>query len=417
MIKSLWQARLAGVLFGGPLLPLDLPVSPPNASSFVDSALTSSDLAYPELANSTPATLASPSAATPSAPAKPNTPAAAESGKTPPPKQASLLDWLPGVDFHGGVAVYLYQPTNGLDPLYNIYSTLKIKATWDWFGLYFEPRLTTEKMRPYYESLAWVQQAYAFAQLGTLTLKVGKVYKQIGLFWDNSFYGNIQVYEGLKFDPNSGVSLEGSWGKNLGIDVSAQYFVVDGYLNSSLDGRDTVSIPGARRRNIIAGRVQPYYQPLPHLRLTFGLSGESFVADLPDERNQVQRVAADIRLQAKALGLWGEVLHQFGASVNAFPDPGDPSASPPLPGRASASNTYLLAGVEYDLKWFVPRYNLSIADYWDLDVREVLHLWGVTYPFHAHGSLYVEYAWWDRFTPEGRISYDRSINLTVMGYF
>ena len=112
-----------------------------------------------------------------------------------------------------------------------------------------------------------------------------------------------------------------------------------------------------------------------------------------------------------------EVLHQFGASVNAFPDPGDPSASPPLPGRASASNTYLLAGVEYDLKWFVPRYNLSIADYHDLDVREVLHLWGVTYPFHAHGSLYVEYAWWDRFTPEGRISYDRSINLTVMGYF
>ncbi|HXS15634.1 MAG TPA: hypothetical protein VN764_00510, partial [Polyangiaceae bacterium] len=300
---------------------------------------------------------------------------------------------------------------------YNIYSTLKIRATWDWFGLYFEPRLTTEKMRSYYDSLAWVQQAYAFAQMGGLTLKVGKIYKQLGLFWDNSFYGNIQVYEGLKFDPNSGASLEGSWGKQLGIEVSAQYFVVDGYLNSSLSGRDTLSIPGARRRNIVAGRVQPFYQPLPQLRLQFGLSGESFVADLPDERNQVQRVAADVRLQAKALGLWGEVLHQFGESVNAFPDAGDPTASPPVPGRASASNTYLLAGVEYDLKWFVPRYNISIADYQDLDVREVLHLWGVTCPFHAHGSLYVEYAWWDRFSPQGRTSYDRSINLTVMGYF
>lgn len=342
---------------------------------------------------------------------------ATTSSAAPPPKQTSLLDLLPGLDVHGGVAVYLYQPTNGLEPLYNIYSTLKIKATWDWFGLYFEPRLTTEKMRPYYESLAWVQQAYAFAQLDGLTLKVGKVYKQVGLFWDNSFYGNIQVYEGLKFDPNSGVSLEGSWGKQLGVEISAQYFVVDGYLNSSLAGRDTVSIPGARRRNIFAGRVQPYYQPLSGLRLALGLSGESFVADLPDERNQVQRIAADVRLQAHALGLWGEVLHQTGASVTAFPEVGDPSASPPLPGRASASNTYLLAGVEYDLKWFVPRYNLSIADYRDLGVREVLHLWGVTYPFHAHGSLYVEYAWWDRFTPQGRTSYDRSINLTVMGYF
>lgn len=342
---------------------------------------------------------------------------AAEQDQAQPSTTTSPIEFLPEFDFHGGVAIYLYQPTNGWEPLYNIYSNLKIRATWDWFGIYFEPRLTSEKMRTYYDSLAWVQQAYAFAKLGALTFKVGKIYKQVGLFWDNSFYGNIQVYEGLKFDPNSGLSLEGSWGKTVGAEMSAQYYVVDGYLNSSLPGRDTVSIPGARRRHIVAARVQPFYQPLPNLRLAFGLSGENFQADLPDDQHQVQRVAVDVKLQAHKLGLWGEVLHQFGANVNAFPYPGDPEASPPVPGRSSASNTYLLAGLEYDLGWFVPRYNFSLADYQDLDVRELLHLWGVTYPFHAHGSMYVEYAMWDRNAPEGHSVYDRSINLTVMGFF
>ena len=325
--------------------------------------------------------------------------------------------WMPKLELHGGVSIYLYQPTNGWDTLFFVYSNLRLKATWDYFGIYFEPRLSSEKMRPYYDSLAWIQQAYLFAELSPLTLKVGKIYKQSGIFWDNTFYGNIQVYEGLKFDPNVGLSLEGTFGKQAGVSVYAQYFLLDGHLNASLLGRDTVSIAGARRRNIFAGRVQPFFQLTKAARLEFGLSAEEFTADLPEGNSDVGRIAGDVKLTWKGLGLWGEVLHQFGKSVNAFPYPEDTTVEPPTPGRSSGDNTYLLAGAEFKLGPVVPRYNLSIARYGDLSVQEVLHLPGASIVFHEHATFFVEYAIWDRMSPEGKTVIDRSLNLTVMGYF
>jgi len=355
--------------------------------------------------------LAVPPAAPKGAPASP------PNGQKPPSPTAPAKAWLPELELHGGVAAYLYQPTNGWDPLFFIYSNLKLTATWDYFGIYFEPRLSSEKMRTYYDSLAWIQQAYLFAKYEPFVLKVGKVYKQVGLFWDNTFYGNIQVYEGLKFDPNVGLSLEGTFGKTSGLATYVQYFLLDGHLNASLQDRDTVSIPGARRRNIFAARVQPFFELNEVSRLELGASGEAFTADLPDEAHDVARIAADVKLTWKGLGLWGEVLQQFGKNVTDFPYHGDPSTTPPTEGRSSGANTYLLAGAEWKIGPVVPRYNISIARYGDVGVREVLHLPGASIVFHEHGSIYVEYAIWDRAAPEGGSVIDRSFNLTVMGYF
>lgn len=342
----------------------------------------------------------------------------AEGTKPTAPIELGPQPWLPKLELHGGVAVYLYQPTNGWDNLFFVYSNLKLKATWDYFGIYFEPRLSSDKMRSYYDGLAWIQQAYLFGQWDPFVLKVGKIYKQVGLAWDNSFYGNIQVYEGLKFDPNVGLSLESTVGKDWGLTAYAQYFVLDGYVNASLQDRDTVSIPGARRVNIFAGRLQPFYQLTKQSRLELGLSGEAFTADLSDdEQNDVQRLAGDVKVTWKGLGVWGEVLHQWGKNVTAFPYAADLTTTPPTPGRSSGDNTYLLAGAEWKIGPVVPRYNVSIATYRDLAVREVLHLPGASIVFHEHGQIYVEYAIWDRTTPEGTTVYDRSFNLTVMGYF
>lgn len=347
-------------------------------------------------------------------------PAAARSGTAGAqvaPVAPATDSFLPVTELHGGVAAYLYQPTNGPDGQYFIYANLKLGAKWDWFGIYFEPRMSSEKMRSYYDSLAWIQQAYLSLDLTPVSLKVGKLYKRVGLAWDRSFYGNIQVYEGLKFDPDQGISLEGQFGKEIGAIFSAQYFFIDGQLNASLAGRDTVSIPGARRRNIVAARLEPFWQLNRNSRLTLGLSGEGFQADLPDARNDVLRFAADMMLTVGHFGMWGEVLQQWGAHVPSFPYGGDPSTIPPTPGRSSAQNTYLLAGAEFALGPFVPRYNISIATYHDVSVREVLHLPGVSINIHPHATLFIEYAFWDRLALEGGTIYDRSLNMTAMGFF
>lgn len=320
-------------------------------------------------------------------------------------------------EVHGGVAVYYYQPTNGWDPLFFIYSNLKLTARFQWLGIHYEPRLSSEKMRPYYDSLAWMQEGYVFFEKGPAKLKLGKIYKRVGLPWDGSFYGNIQVYEGLKFDPNVGMSGEARFGDKRGVELSAQYFVLDGHLNASLTGRDTVSIPGARRRNIFAARFLPFFQLSKTARLEVGLSGEAFTADLPEEENHVERAAADVKLTWGKFGMWGEYLHQWGAHVSAYPLPGEPAASPPVSGQSSGDNTYLLAGTEYTLGQFTARYNLSYARYADLGVSEVLHLPGLGWAFHEHGTALFEYAYWDKRTPTGKTPYDRSVNLTLMAYF
>jgi hypothetical protein len=333
------------------------------------------------------------------------------------PPTPTVSSSLPAFKLGGGIALYLYQPTNGWDTQFLVYTNLRFEAHWDRFGLYFEPRLSNEKMRPYYDGLAWVHQAYLSFDAAPLTLKIGKLYKQVGLFWDHTFYGNIQVYEGLKFDPNTGFSLEGKFGKTTGASFWAQYFVIDGHTNASLSGRDTISIPGARRRNVFAARFQPFFELSQRARLELGVSAEHFTADLPDTENLVQRVALDAKLTWAGFGMWGEVLRQYGTHVTAFPYAGDPQANPPIAGKASGDNTYLLAGVEYTLSVVTARYNLSLARYGDLSVQEVLHLPGIGVELHEHVSFLAEYAVWNRFAKEGTTDYDHSLNLTWMGHF
>jgi hypothetical protein len=333
------------------------------------------------------------------------------------PEPGGKDDWTRHVSLSGGMAIYYYQPTNGWKNQFLIYTNLRFDARWQPFGLHLEPRLSNEKMRSYYDGLAWLQEAYLFVDAAPIVFKVGKIYKQLGLFWDGTFYGNIQVYEGLKLDPNAGLSLEGKLGEKAGLAFWAQFFVVDGHTNASLTGRDTISIPGARRRNVVVGRAQPFLQLSKSARLELGFSGEHFDADLPEATNSVWRGALDAKLTWGGLGFWGEVLHQSGTSVVAYPYPVDTSADPAKPGRASAHNTYLLAGAEYSVSRVTFRYNLSIARYSDLYVQEVLHVPGVGFKFNDNTSFLAEYASWLQHSREGTADVDQSLNLTWMGHF
>ena len=79
----------------------------------------------------------------------------------------------------------------------------------------------------------WIEEAYGWLTAGPVTLQAGKIYSRLGLFWDNSFYGNIQAFDGLKVDPDYGLAVEGSLGERAGLAFAAQYFLVDGRTNIS----------------------------------------------------------------------------------------------------------------------------------------------------------------------------------------
>lgn len=365
-----------------------------------------------------------PPAAEPGAPGAPDTaalaagaPAAAETPAASAAPASAVPDWLEYFSIGGGLILYYYQPTSG-DGDNNVsvfFANLLLDGEWDHFGLHIEPRFRDTRLRSFFEGPVWLQEAYASGSWGPVTVKVGKSYKRLGLFWDNSFYGNVQVYDGLKLDPNYGVSVEGQLGDTFAVDFSAQYFIVDGRTNVSLANRDTLYIDGARRRDAVVGRIAPTYHFTERGSAHIGVSAEHFTADLSGGEEGVTRFAGEAKVTYESFGAWGEVLFQDGRHVTDFPYPA--TAEPPAPGRSSADNRYFLVGAEYGIGPVTLRYNLSYGDYHDVDVTELLHVPAIGYAVNGNLSLLAEYVHWTRDTNEGDVDVDESLNVTVSGHF
>lgn len=327
----------------------------------------------------------------------------------------------------GGAIIWYYQPfLSGYKPNLQLsFVALRIKATYGRFGLYVHPRFRDTKLSPFFAGPVWIEEAYAWADLCTgpvpLTLKIGKIHNQLGLFWDNSFYGNIQMFDGLKLSPEHGLSLEGTSGAQdkVGVRYTAQFFPVDGRTNFSSQDRDTVSIPGARRRYQAILRSEPFVQLNSTASLKGGVSAEYLQADLPSGPKDVIRGALDMTLKIGKWGLWGEFLYQKGQTVTDFPYAGRPATdtAPAVPGRASAHNSYVLAGTEYTYGRVTARYNFSYGRYADQSVSEWIHEPAVGVTLTDNLAILTEFVLWQRSAPEGGSLIDRSLAISLSGRF
>jgi hypothetical protein len=323
----------------------------------------------------------------------------------------------------GGLVLYYYQPLKGdKDNFFEIFEAkLNLDATFDIFGLHVAPRFRDTPERGFFPGTTWVEEAYASARLGPTTLKVGKVYRQFGRFWDNSFYGNAQEYDGLKLDPNHGISLEGVLAPEepLGMTFFAQYFVIDGTTNYALPTRDTHTIPGAHRRNQLVGRVEPFLELSDLTTLKLGLSAEYFEADLPAPvgEQDVGRLAVDATVIVGGLTVWGEFTRQFGRHVTDFPFAGMAAmgTTAAVPGRSSDENNYIMVGGEYTYDRFTLRYNFNQGDYAEVDYKETRHVPGLSVALHEHLSVLLEYALAHAHVAGSSTLLDSSINVTIHG--
>jgi hypothetical protein len=369
-----------------------------------------------------------PSAETSPAVSPPPTPVVAESAR-PAPRALELPAWLRNLTIGGGAILWYYEPfVTGVENNVSLFfANVVLDARFDRFGIHIEPRFRETKLRPFFDGPAWVQEAYAHYTVASgdsqLVVKAGKAYSHFGLFWDNSFYGNVQVYDGLKLDPDYGLSLEGVLADKAAVGLRgwAQYFVIDGQTNVSLPGRDTFSIPGARRRNQIIGRLEPFARIGEGGGIArLGLSAEFLQPELPVIGKQnVFRGAVDLTVSAGGGTLWGEYTRQNGQTVTDFPVAATPATAgqPGAPGQASKHNNYLLAGGEYTLGLFTARYVFSRGDYHDVDVTETMHVPSLGVALDPNLSVLSELVVWQRNAAGVSSFVDRSLNVTLYGHF
>jgi len=322
-----------------------------------------------------------------------------------------LRESLP-FDIGGGFLLWHYHPflDNVDDKTEIYYANLVIDGHYDDFGIHFEPRFRDTKLRAFFESNFWVQELYMSwkpCDDSEGVLKVGKVYSQFGRFWDGVFYGNIPYFDGLKLDPDLGLSWESKLhlGDSTTVDYSAQFFDQDGETNGSLQDRDTLSI--GRERDVWVGRVAPTFAVSDTTSVTVGTSAMHGEADLATTNSNFTRVNGEAAVTAGAVTVFGDFTHQNGNHVVDFP----------VVGSSSGDIDYLMSGASYTAGDWTLRANYSFGDYNDDDIKEELWMPGVVWQFHPHLSLWLEYVYWTRDDVGDSEIIDRSLNIVLYGTF
>ncbi len=318
----------------------------------------------------------------------------------------------------GGMILFYYQPLQ--DPpgqnvknFFEVFEArLRVDAEFGRFGLHLMPVIRDTKERAFFPSTAWVQEAYGFGKVGPVTVKAGKVWAQFGRFWDNSFYGNAQEFDGFKLDPNHGISIEGDIRpqERSGLVFFAQYFIIDGTTNYSLPGRDTLSIAGARRRNYVVGRVEPFLKVGRLTTLKLGLSGGYFQADLPMQGKQdVARVAVDATVMVQNFTGWAEYAHQAGNHLSASPFAGTD------PMRPHDRADYAMVGAEYTYDRYTARYNFNMGSYKPIDYKETRHVPGIGVAVDRRMFVMLEWVMAQRHNAGTTRLLDHCLALTIHG--
>ncbi len=321
-------------------------------------------------------------------------------------------------DLHGGALLWQYLPfVKGLKPSAEIYAAyLTFDKHTDDFGFHFEPRFRDSKLRPFFNSNFWIEEAYVSwngpGKYGVL--KAGKEFTRFGYFWDGSFYGNLPYFDGIKLDPDIGLSLEGEpeITSGIGLEYAVQFMPNDGGTNSSRAGRDTLS-EGARQRNEVIARVAPFRKIGRDGKAQIGASYQSFTVEEPGgtPNEKVRRFEVDANVKYAGVRAFGEYISQDGRHVLNYP----------ATGLGSRKNDYVWIGIGYTWHALDFRYNVTQANYTDLKYQETVHNPGLVVTLNPNFSMMLEYAYWSaKSTAAGskkEAILDRSGNLVLIGSF
>lgn len=244
--------------------------------------------------------------------------------------------------------------------------------------------------RSFFEEQVWFYEAYASLDLPTIgTFKAGKIWKRFGYDWDGTFWGNVPYYDGMKLDPDWGVSWERVWypGKRLEINAFAQFFLKEDIVNGSISGADPESTGVFDEENTFVARVQPRYRFDKNTSLALGASvlfGQVVdnVGTFGDDT--LLQYAVDAEFTWCGLKAFAEWAHSDGRQNPAHYVTGGPS---------DVYDT-LWAGIEYKIGPFTPRVVWSHGEYENPGGSQDLFLVGGTVALTSWLTLYLEYVDW-----------------------
>jgi hypothetical protein len=321
---------------------------------------------------------------------------------------------------------------------------LEVEKSWDLFGFHVETRFRDGGRIPggggfgaASTSNVWFQEGWgALTPTPRFNLRIGKMYQKIGLYWDDSFFGNLLYYDGIMLNPDWGLTAEGQFefaGGKVVIAYAGQYFLLsDGVQGSYTFGRERDRLrrpapvdwrtrsPNAEGEtdalgrsmttvaNTALGRLSLSLRPDDRWTIALGGTAATGVVNrkspddgIDDPLVRFTRYEADLTITRGNWGVFAEYLRQDG------------------PGMRPAD--YLLGGVHggvgrvsahVDASWV--RYRL------DAPVEEFMIVPGIGVNCAPGLNLYLDYDEWqrkDQLSAMSFGSYDRSLLLAIDYYY
>ncbi|MBW3660829.1 MAG: hypothetical protein KY397_04260 [Gemmatimonadetes bacterium] len=272
------------------------------------------------------------------------------------------------------------------------------------FGFHGLLRIRDTELREFYDTTVWAQEAYGWWDAPGGRLKAGKVYALGGRFWDGSFFGNVHYFDGLKLDPDFGLSYEGSReAERWAVTYAAQWLPDDDGLNGALPGRDPETFDEVDEREQVHLRVAPLWRPRPGWEA--GLGGSWARKELEDDGFD-ETAVRDAAIDAWLAWPWGEAYAEVLSR-----DADGSSPDPDLEGD------YVLAGARVRWRSLSAYYNHSRVEY-SSDAEEWIHQPGLAWSPAERFVLLWEYDHWTREEPDGSRSFiDRSHDVVVEVFF
>jgi opacity protein-like surface antigen len=314
----------------------------------------------------------------------------------------------------GGIYLFQYLPTDNVDQskfeVYAFVANVDVLTSDNMFGLHVQTRIRDTKLRDFFFSNIWFQEAYAFVRLPLGEIRAGKIYRNVGIFWDDSFFGNVHYFNGLKLNPDFGVALAGSpvdLHDNITMGYSLQYFANNDHVDGSLPGRDVESDADAHQRHTLTARLQPTVQISKTVALSVGVSGlygrirRSVGPDF-----SLNQLAGDITLTAGPVNAFVELLRQSGERNDG---------NHPFGRTGYDNSTYVLGGLHWNFSHnLTARINYSSARYDGTSATEYELVPGVVFQASKNIGLIVEYDYWQTKPDTGPLTIiDRSVNIVI----
>ena len=317
---------------------------------------------------------------------------------------------MPGLKISGVVWLYDYQPFGlaGVHPDFNLYGFhLMLDRDTGRLGFHVEYRMRTTPLRSFFPGPTWAEEAYMKVHVPFGIVKVGEMFKQYGIFTDYSFYGGLPYFDGLKYDPEWGVSYEGDNKINdwLSLQHDVQYFRTDARVNGSEPGRDVVSDPNAQRRNEFVARVVLRFKLADKVYLAVGPTFErGQVTHTTFATNDYWRSSGEATLDVSGVKLYGEVIMQnFSGPSFAYL----PKVTYATVGLNTNITPWLSTHINYGQGTYSPTNGVPRG-------KEQLIQPGVVFTLGKGFAIYTEYTYWPlRPAPSVVNLFDRSLNTEL----